>query len=211
MNLRFLLFAMFGVMGVYTAWAKDGKDSLYIIGWPCDAFTMNPVIDKTRVELLTPDSTVIATAVPAANVENPYDAYFAFKIGVRSGNFIVRLTHPDYQTLTKAFTLKVAKREANFSLGNLKMRRLPKTRQLGEAVVRATKIKFYTKGDTLIYNADAFNLAEGSMLDALVEQLPGAELKRDGRIFVNGAQGQRNDIRQRQEGRLPAAQRQGLF
>lgn len=188
MKIIFLLLVMFGLAGIQTAWAKDGKDSLYIIGWPCDAFTMNPVIDKTRVELLTPDSTVIATAVPAANVENSYDAYFAFKVGVRSGNFIVRLTHPDYQTLTKAFTLKVAKREPNFSLGNLKMRRLPKTRQLGEAVVRATKIKFYTKGDTLIYNADAFNLAEGSMLDALVEQLPGAELKRDGRIFVNGKQ-----------------------
>lgn len=78
---------------------------------------MNPVIDKTRVELLTPDSTVIATAVPAGSGQNPYDAYFAFKIGVRSGNFIVRLTHPDYQTLTKAFTLKVAKREAELQSG----------------------------------------------------------------------------------------------
>lgn len=59
-------------------------------------------------------------------------------------------------------------------------------RQLGEAVVEATKIKFYTKDDTIIYNADAFNLAEGSMLDALVEQLPGAKLERDGRIFMDG-------------------------
>ena len=51
------------------------------------------------------------------------------------------------------------------------MRRKPITRtiKLGEATITATKIKFYHKGDTLIYNADAFNLAEGSMLDALVE------------------------------------------
>lgn len=35
-------------------------------------------------------------------------------------------------------------------------------------------------------NADAFQMAEGSMLDALIEQLPGVELKDDGRIFVNG-------------------------
>lgn len=168
MNRKRFWVIIFCVVVALSVWAKDGKDSLYIIGWPCDAFTMNPVIDKTRVELLTPDSTVIATAVPAGSGQNPYDAYFALKVGVRSGNFIVRLTHPDYHTLTKAFTLKVAKREPNFSLGNLKMRRLPQTRQLGEAVARATKIKFYTKGDTLIYNADAFNLAEGSMLDALV-------------------------------------------
>ena len=59
-------------------------------------------------------------------------------------------------------------------------------KQLNEAVVTATKVKFYTKGDTLVYNADAFQLQEGSMLDALVAQLPGAELKPDGRIMVNG-------------------------
>ena len=47
-------------------------------------------------------------------------------------------------------------------------------------------MKFYYKGDTLVYNADAFKLAEGSMLDALIQQLPGVELRDDGQIFVNG-------------------------
>lgn len=42
------------------------------------------------------------------------------------------------------------------------------------------------KGDTIVYNADAFQLSEGSMLDALIEQLPGAELKDNGQITVNG-------------------------
>lgn len=60
-----------------------------------------------------------------------------------------------------------------------------KTRQLKEAVVRATHIKMVTRGDTVVYDAAAFDLAEGSMLDALVAQLPGAELK-DGQIKVNG-------------------------
>ena len=41
------------------------------------------------------------------------------------------------------------------------------------------------KGDTLIYNADAFQLAEGSMLDGLIKLLPGFQL-RDGQITVNG-------------------------
>lgn len=51
--------------------------------------------------------------------------------------------------------------------------------------ISATKIKFYNKGDTIVYNADAFQLGEGSMLDALIRQLPGAEL-RNGQIYVNG-------------------------
>lgn len=53
------------------------------------------------------------------------------------------------------------------------MRKCPKEQKLGEAVVRATKIKMVMKGDTLVYNADAFQLSQGSMLDALIEQLPG--------------------------------------
>ena len=47
-------------------------------------------------------------------------------------------------------------------------------------------MKFYNKGDTLVFNADAFQLSEGSMLDGLIRQLPGVELKDDGRIYVNG-------------------------
>lgn len=42
------------------------------------------------------------------------------------------------------------------------------------------------KNDTLVYNADAFQLSQGSMLDALIEQLPGVQLKDNGVITVNG-------------------------
>ena len=53
-------------------------------------------------------------------------------------------------------------------------------------VVKATKVKSIIKATTIVYNADAFQLGEGSMLDALIRQLPGAELSKDGRIYVNG-------------------------
>lgn len=63
---------------------------------------------------------------------------------------------------------------------------LIRARQLEEVTVTASKVKFYHKLDTLIYDAGAFQLAEGSMLDALVSQLPGVELKDNGQIYVNG-------------------------
>lgn len=87
---------------------------------------------------------------------------------------------------------------ANFSLGvlpeDLKSITLPtaylrkpsKMKQLNEVTVTASKIMFYHKGDTLVYNADAFVLAEGSTLDALINQLPGVELRSNGVIFCNG-------------------------
>lgn len=61
-----------------------------------------------------------------------------------------------------------------------------KGKQLKEVTVTASKVKFYHKGDTLVYNADAFVLPQGSMLDALLEQLPGVRMDENGEITVNG-------------------------
>ena len=185
--MRLILLCLF-TFCISTAYAGPA-DSLTLWGWPRDAFTMEPVIDSTQVELMTTDSTVIATAKPFWDRYRP-NSHFIIPVGFRSGEYIVRLTNPQYQTTTMRFKLKTRKQDNSYSIGEIKMRRKPVSRTiaLGEATVTATKIKFYNKGDTLVYNADAFNLTEGSMLDALVEQLPGVELKRDGRILVNGKQ-----------------------
>lgn len=63
---------------------------------------------------------------------------------------------------------------------------LRKVNKLQEVTVTASKVMFYHKGDTLVYNADAFVLSSGSMLDALIEQLPGVSLNSDGVIYCNG-------------------------
>lgn len=57
-------------------------------------------------------------------------------------------------------------------------------RMLDEVVVKATKLKFYMDGDTLVYDADAFNLAEGSMLGELMKKLPGVEVEHDAYLPV---------------------------
>jgi len=62
----------------------------------------------------------------------------------------------------------------------------PKSKNLNEITVTASKVKFYMKGDTVVFNADAFQLAEGSMLDGLIKQMPGVEIKDGGQIYVNG-------------------------
>lgn len=66
------------------------------------------------------------------------------------------------------------------------LRKPSKINQLNEVTVTASKIMFYHKGDTLVYNADAFVLAEGSTLDALINQLPGVTLNSNGVIYCNG-------------------------
>lgn len=44
----------------------------------------------------------------------------------------------------------------------------------------------YYKGDTLIYDASAFKMPDGSMLDDLIRQMPGVTMNDKGEIFVNG-------------------------
>lgn len=58
--------------------------------------------------------------------------------------------------------------------------------ELDEVTVTATRVKMVMKGDTVVFDAGAFRLAEGSMLEELVRQLPGATLSTDGVITYNG-------------------------
>jgi hypothetical protein len=57
---------------------------------------------------------------------------------------------------------------------------------LQEVTVTATKVKMYYRGDTIVYDATAFKLPDGSMLDDLIHQMPGVTIDEYGQIFVNG-------------------------
>lgn len=112
-------------------------------------------------------------------------ANFFFRVPRTDSICMLEFRCKGYNDLTLPVDIKrVGRREEARSLETIFMERAPHT--LRELTVTSTKIKFYNKGDTLVYNADAFQLAEGSMLDALIAQLPGAELNTDGQIKVNG-------------------------
>lgn len=158
-----------------------------------DAFTRQAIKGEVTVSLLRPDSTVVMTTKSYEHTDRgngTIRTFFQFDVPQQpDGHFLVRLEAKGYETVYKATKLAWKSKTIEVSLWNVPMRRTSRTTdevQLNEVTVTATKVKFYTNGDTLVYNADAFQLQEGSMLDALVAQLPGAELKPDGRIMVNG-------------------------
>lgn len=91
---------------------------------------------------------------------------------------------PGFQTETVTWTFKpFGKRELSRSMPPVL---LSKVHRLKDVTVTASKVKFYNRGDTVVYDADAFQLADGSMLDALISQLPGAKIDENGQITVNG-------------------------
>lgn len=100
------------------------------------------------------------------------------------GNYTLTLYKEGFEPLMRDFKIASVSEDVKY-IPDLIMKP-ERFRQLEEVTVQATRIKMVMKGDTIVYDAGAFNLSEGSMLDALVRQLPGATLSPDGVIEVNG-------------------------
>jgi hypothetical protein len=173
--------------------AKVKKEKkLYLYGYLSDSFTRSYIPD-VKVVLLRPDSTF----VDSANVfKDSYQGFtstgWSLQVPAKPAKYIIKATHPDYETVYKDYEIKRVARNRYFEVPAVRMRRIQRSDYdkdggtLGEVVVKATKVKMVYKGDTIVFNADAFNIPEGSMLDGLIKQLPGVELKENGEIYVNG-------------------------
>ena len=165
-------------------------DNIYITGRVKSAVSK---MDLTDAYVLLYDSAGNVSDTVRANKGYRYDrtgiidtlAEFYFQIPRADTTLLFDVKCEGFKTLTMTFPVENIKKRENYrEIPTIFLDRAPVT--LNEVTVTTTKIKFYNKGDTLVYNADAFNLAEGSMLDALITQLPGAELSSDGQIKVNG-------------------------
>ena len=152
-----------------TNFAYAQKEPTRVSGNIEDALTRESIkpLDSVKVDLLRVDSTYVLSFKISGNKTRT--TFWADVPQQDENTFLLRLISPGYQTTYKSLKLVWRRQKANMYLGALTMRRRPITNRshaLGEATVQATKIKFYTKNDTLIYNADAFQLQEGSMLEA---------------------------------------------
>ena len=150
-------------------------------------------IKDAFITLMRKDSTVVDTMHVFKQWSQGKDDYaYRFDIPAREEEYIIRAEHPDYETCYVDYQVRHIARNTYFDATWHYMKRRSRmsddVHQLGEVVVRATKVKMVYKGDTITFNADAFNLPEGSMLDALIRQMDGVELKDDGRILVQGEQ-----------------------
>ena len=159
-----------------------------------DGFT-EETLDKARVSVFEADSvTVLADSLEGIwsesmsnGVTNRYFTGFLGYLPLRKV-YVFQITHPGYAPQL----LRIEVPQKRFGQPTVKWK-LPNVYlwhqmnyDLGEATVHGTQIKMVMRGDTLVYNAAAFQLAEGSMLDNLVRALPGVKLEDGGRITVNG-------------------------
>ena len=173
-----------------TVQAKRGwqpaVEKVSLVGPVEDGFLKMPLPDA-RVSVFTTDSTVVVDSASMIRFYNGSERLVMaqFVAPVRPGReYLVRARLNGYDDKWQRVSVAATERE-DVHVPTLKMHKM-RNINLKEVVVTATKVKFFWRGDTLVYDATAFNLPEGSMLDDLIRQLPGVTMNDQGEIFVNG-------------------------
>lgn len=167
------------------------EKKLYLWGYLSDSFTKSHIPD-VKVVVLRPDSSLVDSAHVETGGYRFKSSEYYLQVPAKPAKYIIKATHPDYETTFQNFEIKYVARNRDFEVPAIRMKRIQRSSydkdggSLQEVVVKATKVKMVYKGDTIVFNADAFNVPEGSMLDGLIKQLPGVELKDNGEIYVNG-------------------------
>src|SRR5574344_30183 len=153
-------------------------DSIRMTGFVYDSFTREGIA-QARLLILRPDSSLVAIGQTFSKIRySPYEYYNAgeYKIGIpEGGKYLVKIEKEGYQTSYSSIIIpqrKYAKWVRDWTEDFL-ISKMAIHEVIGASIVRATKIKMILKGDTVAFNADAFQLSNGSVLDQLFKKLRG--------------------------------------
>ena len=169
---------------------STAKRHIRLTGSVYDSFTKAAL--KAHMTLMRSDSTVIDTTTCYMWSWGTSDSYYEFKVPRRQDHFIIKAECDGYHPGYINYDMKYIARNRLFEVPRILLKKKVEEDDifaegnLEGVVVTGTKVKIAYRGDTVVYNAAAFNLPEGSMLDGLVREMPGAELKDNGDIYVNG-------------------------
>lgn len=151
-----------------------------------DGFLKVP-LKGVSVSVCTTDSVLVTDSIQNVSFTDrngkPLQEIYIATVKAEKKDYLVHATLPGYGEVWKP--VSVTKPDAKSVSLEIDMRK-ERSINLQEVVVKATKLKMYYKGDTIVYDASAFNLPEGSMLEDLIRQLPGVTMNGQGEIFVNG-------------------------
>lgn len=182
--LRYSLLLLFLLSGSLISRAATAQDTVVVVGYIQDAFHKRGM-NGWQLHIYTPDSIEVENHSADIFFERNDSALINIRTVIAPGDYLLRASKEGYTDVWQKFTVERGKNVA--ALPRLiQMRRGFNVRQLGEAVVRPTRIKVKMRGDTLVYDARAFEMPDGSMLNHLIEQLPGATLNAAGEIFIRG-------------------------
>ena len=167
-----------------SAWAQG-----LVFGRVQDAFLKTPITDAKVSLLLAADSTVVIDSIPITVKRRDdgtvREAQFMLQPEKKTCKYLLRGRLEGYEDGYLPLTIDASNTGAIMLDDALEPRKIRQV-NLQEVTVTATKVKMYYRGDTIVYDATAFKLPDGSMLDDLIHQMPGVTIDEYGQIFVNG-------------------------
>ena len=131
--------------------------------------TENIILKNTSVALMRASDSVLVSFTRS-------NAQGDFKLSLPDkGTYILLISHPDYADFVDILT-------EGHDYGNVFMQ--SKLVVLQNVVITGSPIRM--KGDTIIYTADSFKLAEGATTEDLLRRLPGFAVNAQGEITAQG-------------------------
>ncbi|MCR5044253.1 MAG: TonB-dependent receptor [Bacteroidaceae bacterium] len=139
--------------------------------------TTGDAVASATIQLLSlPDSSFVEGVTTGSMGE------FTFK-NVKEGEYTMRISFIGYTTKYVKLDLNAQKKK-EVNVGYITMTTDDILLKSAEVTAHAAKVA--VSGDSLVYNANAYRVPEGSTLEALVKQLPGAKVDKEGNITING-------------------------
>lgn len=163
--IRFVL--LLSLLSIATNIQGQSKSEAMVGGSVYDSFTNVGL--PAFVTLLNKDSIAIDTATCQLYRGN---SWFTFYLPKVSGEYMVRVEYPEYKTTVQKEYFDFTKPTRGYDFPTVLLKRLANAEDsmrsigLNEIVVRGTRLQVAYRGDTLVYDAQAFNIPEGAMLDA---------------------------------------------
>ena len=173
MKKKILLLAL-AICHMGIALAQDKK--VKVTGDVTDYETTEPIIAATIQLLSMPDSTFLSGAT------TDLKGLFELESRLPKGNYAVKVSFVGYGDEFRNFMVTEDTRRVRLDSIRLKTDAL----LLKEAVIEAQMAQVQISEDTVIFNAETFRVAEGSMLEELIRKLPGYEVESDGTVKYNG-------------------------
>ena len=171
---RKLLTTLWSLTIALAATAQTQNVTLH--GYVQDYETKEMIPAATIQWLHSGDSTFVEGATSQMN------GAFELRKKVPTGDYILRVSFMGYSAQDKNFTIEKKKTRVELDTIVLKSDAI----MLKEAIIEAQMAEVQVVEDTIMFNAEAFRVPEGSMLEELLRKLPGVEISDDGTIKMNG-------------------------
>ena len=111
-----------------------------------------------------------------------------YELRLPVGHYLLRYSLSGFTAVEKEVNIpakQFGRRTKEWEVDDITLMR-EQMHHLKELYVTASRVKMVIRGDTIVYNADAFQLADGSMLDELIKLMPGLEIRNGSEIYHDG-------------------------